>query len=94
MVLQFIDLGMRHASLLCVFACWVVAVAASGLRAGDPSPQPQAPAPGRQDATATRRQDAPAPSRQAGVPQSEQALVKQYCVTCHNARVVTGGLSL
>ncbi|MDQ4024054.1 MAG: hypothetical protein M3217_00965, partial [Actinomycetota bacterium] len=27
-------------------------------------------------------------------PQSEQALVKQYCVSCHNARAKTGGLSL
>ena len=26
--------------------------------------------------------------------QSEQALVKRYCVTCHNARTLTGGLSL
>jgi hypothetical protein len=27
-------------------------------------------------------------------PQSDQALVTQYCVTCHNARALTGGLSL
>jgi mono/diheme cytochrome c family protein len=59
-------------------ACWVVAVASLGLRAGHPSAQPQAPA----------------PDGQSVAPQSEQALVKQYCVTCHNARARTGGLSL
>jgi mono/diheme cytochrome c family protein len=86
---------MRHASLLIVFACWVVAVASSGLRAGDPDPRPQAPPTGRQDATATGRQDAPARGRQdVAAPQSEQALVKQYCLGCHNDRVRTGGLSL
>jgi mono/diheme cytochrome c family protein len=60
------------------FACWIVAVASLGLRAGDPAAQPQAQAPGAQ----------------AAAPQSEQALVKQYCVTCHNARAKMGGLSL
>jgi hypothetical protein len=34
------------------------------------------------------------PATQGAAPQSEQALVKQYCVTCHNARTLTGGLSL
>ncbi len=37
---------------------------------------------------------ASAPPRPVSAPQSEQALVKQYCVTCHNARALTGGLSL
>ena len=59
-------------------ACWVIAVASLGLRAGQPSARSQAPAPGRQ----------------SGAPQSEQALVKQYCVGCHNDRARTGGLSL
>jgi hypothetical protein len=59
-------------------ACWIVAVASLGLRAGHPFAQPQAPAPGGQGAA----------------PPSEQALVKQYCVGCHNARARTGGLSL
>jgi hypothetical protein len=63
-------------------ACWVIAVTSLGLRAGDPSAQPQAPPPGGQGVG------------RDSVPQSEQALVKQYCVTCHNARVLTGGLSL
>jgi hypothetical protein len=63
-------------------ACWMVALASLGLRAGHPSAQPQAPAPGAQDV-----------GRDA-VPPPEQALVKQYCVTCHNARALMGGLSL
>src|SRR5687767_1595828 len=70
---------MRRASMLFFCACWVVAVASLGLRAGDPAPQPQAPPPGGQ---VVERQ------------QSEQALVKQYCLSCHNARALTGGLSL
>ena len=55
-----------------------VTVASLGLRAGHPAAEPQAQAPGRQ----------------AAAPQPEQALVKQYCVTCHSARAKTGGLSL
>ena len=39
---------MRRASMLFFCACWVVAVASLGLRAGHPSAQPQAPAPGGQ----------------------------------------------
>src|SRR5687767_2946601 len=70
---------MRRASMLFFCACWVVAVASLGLRAGDPAPQPQAPPPGGQ---VVERQ------------QSEQALVKQYCLSCHNARALAGGLSL
>ncbi|HWN86464.1 MAG TPA: DUF1592 domain-containing protein [Vicinamibacterales bacterium] len=57
-------------------------MASLGLRAGAPSAQPQAQAPVTQA------------SGQALAPQSEPALVKQYCVTCHNARTQTGGLSL
>jgi hypothetical protein len=69
---------MRRASILFLCACWVVGVASLGLRAGHPSAQPQAPAPGNQGVAAL----------------SEQALVKQYCISCHNARALTGGLSL
>ena len=65
-------------AMLFFCACWVVAVGSLGLRAGHPVAEPQAPAPGRQDVA----------------PQSEQELVKQYCVACHNARARTGGLSL
>jgi mono/diheme cytochrome c family protein len=35
-----------------------------------------------------------APPAGAAAPASAQALVTQYCVTCHNARTLTGGLSL
>ena len=69
---------MRRASMLFFCACWVVAVASLGLRAGQPFAQPQAPAPGQAGAA----------------PPSDQALVKQYCADCHNARAQTGGLSL
>ena len=69
---------MRRASMLFFCACWVVAVASLGLRAGQPFAQPQAPAPGQAGAA----------------PPSDQALVKQYCAGCHNARAQTGGLSL
>src|SRR5688572_7902612 len=80
---------MRRASIPFFCVCWIVAVASLGLRAGHPSALPQAPAPGGQRE---------APSRQGvgkdAAPPSEQALVKQYCVTCHDARALTGGLSL
>jgi mono/diheme cytochrome c family protein len=71
---------MRRASSLLFCACWVVAATSLSLRAGQP-PQPPA--------------QAPAPAAVAGpAPSSEAALVKQYCVTCHNARAQSGGLSL
>ena len=71
--------------LLFVCACWVVTVASLSLRAGHPFAQPQA--------SPARFQAAASGQKNVG-PQSEQALVKQYCVTCHNARALTGGLSL
>src|SRR5688572_29547376 len=73
---------MRRASMLFFCACWVVAVGSLGLRAGDPFARLQAPAPVGQDVG----KDA--------APRSEQGLVKQYCISCHNARALTGGLSL
>ena len=76
---------MRRGSILFFCACWVVSVAAFGLPAGHPLAQAQAVAPGGQPT---------APEKQGPAPQSEQALVTQYCVTCHNARTRTGGLSL
>jgi hypothetical protein len=68
---------MRRGSMLFFCACWIVAAASLGVRAGHPSARPQTPARGQDVA-----------------PQSEQAIVKQYCVSCHNARALTGGLSL
>jgi hypothetical protein len=69
---------MRRASMLFFGVCWIVAVASLGLGAGPALAPPQAPAAGRQDVA----------------PASDQALVKQYCIGCHNARALTGGLSL
>src|SRR5688572_12851188 len=74
---------MHRGFILFFCACWMVGVASMGLRAGHPSAQPQAETSGGQRV---------GPS--AAMQQSEQALVKQYCVTCHNARTKTGGLSL
>src|SRR5688572_8538525 len=71
---------MRRAFIL-FCTCWVVSVASLGLRAGHPPGQ----APGQQRT---------APDKPDPAPQSQHALIKQYCVTCHNARTVTGGLSL
>jgi hypothetical protein len=69
---------MRRAFVLFVCACWVIAVGSLGLRAGHPSAQ----------------SPTPAPQAQGVAPLSEQALVTQYCVSCHSARTRTGGLSL
>ena len=83
-------------SILFFCVCWAVSVASFGLRAGHPSVQAQAAALGGQS---LGQGGAPGgtpttPEKQGAAPQSEQALVKQYCVTCHNARTLTGGLSL
>ena len=74
---------------VCLLACctvWVLAAASSGLRADRGIAEDQSPA------------TSPAPAAQTApptaVPASDQALVQKYCVTCHNARVKTAGLSL
>ncbi|HEU4691161.1 MAG TPA: DUF1592 domain-containing protein, partial [Vicinamibacterales bacterium] len=75
---------------VCLLACctvWVLAAASSGLRADRAVAADQTPA------------AAPAPAPQATAatsqaPTSDQALVQKYCVTCHNARAKTAGLSL
>jgi mono/diheme cytochrome c family protein len=77
---------MRRAFMVVFCACWVVALASLSLRAGDQAAQ----APAR----AQPQTQTPAPGAQRATTPSEQALVKQYCVTCHNARAQTGGLSL
>ncbi len=75
---------------VCLLACctvWVLAAASSGLRADRALAEGQtpaaAPAPAPQTTTATSQP-----------PASDQALIQKYCVTCHNARVKTAGLSL
>ena len=75
---------MKHAIRAAVIsgcALAVVTAAASALRAD------------RAPAQASARA-AQAPAAGAAAAGSDQALVKQYCVTCHNDRVKTGGLSL
>ena len=65
---------------------WVLAAASGSLRADREPSQAQTatptPAPVTQAATTTQ------------APASDQALVQKYCITCHNARAKTGGLSL
>ncbi len=61
-----------------------------GLR---PSAEAQSPAGEPRAVPAGQAAAAPSKEGTAGQP-SEQALVKQYCVTCHSARTQTGGLSL
>ena len=84
---------MRRGFILFFCACWLVSVASMGLRASRPLARPQAAAPGEQRAAPGEQRAAPGEQGSA-TQQSEQALVKQYCVTCHNARTLTGGLSL
>lgn len=73
---------------VCLLVCstvWILAAASSGLRANPGyanQASPEAPAQASPSATTS-----PAPA-------TDQALIQQYCVTCHNARAKTGGLSL
>ena len=72
---------------VCLLVCctvWVLAAASSSLRADRGAEGSQTPS------AAPAAKPASAPSLQA----AEQGLIKQYCVTCHNARALTGGLSL
>ena len=57
----------------------VLFLASVGLRAGEPRPQDGL------------RPQAPAPSAS---PSADRATLDRYCVTCHNSRARTGGLSL
>jgi mono/diheme cytochrome c family protein len=73
---------------VCLLVCstlWILAAASSGVRANPESASqasPSAPAQASPSATTS-----PAPA-------TDQALIQKYCVTCHNARAKTGGLSL
>jgi hypothetical protein len=60
-------------------------------------PKPQTPAPPPKPVAAhpaTRPGTAPATDAAELAPGEQDALVKQYCVTCHNDKARTGGLSL
>jgi hypothetical protein len=74
---------------VCLLVCcvvWVLTAASSGLRADPGSEQSQTPT------------SAPDPAPQAAettqATTADQALIQKYCVTCHNARAKTAGLSL
>jgi mono/diheme cytochrome c family protein len=73
---------------VCLLVCstvWILAAASSGLRATPGSAgQSTSPAPAQ---TAQPAAGNPAAS-------TDHALVQKYCITCHNARAKTGGLSL
>jgi len=72
---------------VCLLVCstvWILAAVSSGLRA-DPGSAPQTAA----TAPAQVAQPTSGP-----VPSADQALVQKYCITCHNGRAKTGGLSL
>ena len=73
---------------VCLLVCstvWILAAASSGLWA----------TPGSASQTAS-----PAPAQSAqpaatnAAASTDQALVQKYCITCHNSRAKTGGLSL
>jgi len=73
---------------VCLLVCstvWILAAASSGLRADPGSASQASPA-------------APAQASPSGTTSpastTDQALIQKYCVTCHNARAKTGGLSL
>jgi mono/diheme cytochrome c family protein len=73
---------------VCLLGCstvWILAAASSGLRA--------TPGSAGQSASPVAAQAAQPAATSPG-PSTDQALVQKYCVTCHNARAKTGGLSL
>src|SRR5262245_36526135 len=77
---------MRRSLLACLFVC--VAVLSS------PGSHPLASAAQAGSATPSR-QTTPAPPKATVQPAPDHAaLLKQYCVPCHNERLKTGGLAL
>ena len=72
---------MRNTTLVVTLALWGAAAVLSAAQSGAVRPA-ATPAP------------TPAVTTAVAGPQASQALVNQYCVTCHNARLKTGGLAL
>ena len=70
-------------------AAWAAAIAN---QAGGSQRQP--PAPQTVPQPRTQQQASPAPDVASLSQSPQQALITQYCVTCHNDRLKTGGLSL
>src|SRR6266545_2652299 len=75
---------------LCGFAC--VGAWSASIRA-DRDPQ-NTPAPVTSPSPASSPAAQPSATPAGQPPQNDQALIKQYCQTCHNERLKTGGLSL
>src|SRR5262245_52646988 len=77
---------------VCLLVCcvvWGLAAASSGLHADPAAPQSQTPT------VASAPVTQPAPTAPTAAPAAaDQALIQKYCITCHNARAKTGGLSL
>jgi mono/diheme cytochrome c family protein len=79
---------MKHLGVAVAVVVWVAA-ALGASSTEDPQDAPRPPA---QRLPAQAQASAPvAPSR---TPEDYKALVDKYCVTCHNSRLQTGGLSL
>ena len=78
---------MRRSFFVCL-AAWVGVLASAGGRPLASAANEQQPAPSPRTATAASVQP---PARSAP---DHSALLKQYCVTCHNERLKTAGLSL
>ena len=79
---------------VCLLVCctvWVLSAASSSLRADPRSAASQAPA-ARSPEAQTSSTPASGTTGQTAI--SEQPLIQKYCVTCHNARAKTAGLSL
>ena len=87
---------MRRACVVLI-GTLAILVAASSLRAdrapaqAGQTPAPRAAAPAQAPAAQT---PTPAVAMAAAAGASEEALIQKYCVTCHNDRVKTSGLSL
>ena len=74
---------------VCLLVCcvvWVVAAASSSLQADPASAQSQTPT--AAPASVTQ------PTAPATPAVADQGLIQKYCITCHNARAKTAGLSL
>jgi mono/diheme cytochrome c family protein len=76
--------SMSRGVFVCLAACALALTSAGGLRvSADARQSPPAPTSAAQSSQAPAVQTAP-----------HAALIKQYCVTCHNERAKTGGLAL
>ena len=78
-------------------ATWVIALACVASRPHAAAPKPSA-SPAVRSSAATETGQSPAPAQSArsapAVVADHAALLNQYCVTCHNQRLKTGGLAL